>query len=134
MKPDSTTINEHQTARALEALSRVGLAEVWTYLKTPAQLSDGQRWRLRLAIAIARAAQTSGAQSTRMPPLILAADEFGALLDRITAMIVARALRKAVSTTPNLRAIVATCHDDLNEALAPDRIIHCDFGQYTTST
>ena len=40
--------------RVLEMLSRVGLAEVWTYLRKPRELSEGERWRLRLAIALMR--------------------------------------------------------------------------------
>src|SRR5689334_14613810 len=39
----------------LELLSRVGLSEVWTYLRRPRELSEGQRWRLRLALALGRA-------------------------------------------------------------------------------
>ncbi|HMB96295.1 MAG TPA: hypothetical protein VKK61_09675, partial [Tepidisphaeraceae bacterium] len=66
----------------LALLSRVGLAEAWSYLRTPCELSDGQRWRFRLAIALWQA------QSHRNP--ILIADEFAALLDRITAAVVAR--------------------------------------------
>jgi len=109
---------------ALRALSQVGLGEVWTYLRTTAQLSDGQRWRLRLAIALARAA----------PPqrrlTVLSADEFAAPLDRVTALVVARALRKAISASPSVCAIVATTRDDLAAALQPDRHVYCDFGIY----
>jgi ABC-type ATPase with predicted acetyltransferase domain len=109
---------------ALEALSRVGLGEVWTYLRTPAQLSEGQRWRLRVALALARARAAPPGKSLT----VLAADEFAAPLDRVTALVVARALRKAVTATPDLCAIVATSHDDLAPALQPDLTIHCDFG------
>jgi ABC-type ATPase with predicted acetyltransferase domain len=128
---------------ALEALSRVGLGEVLTYLRTPAQLSEGQRWRLRLALALARATRGSKgppgacqgpafmpgtAPPPPPPPTVLAADEFGALLDRVTAMVVARALRRAVTARPDLCAVVATAHDDLAPALSPDLIVRCDFG------
>jgi hypothetical protein len=136
---------------ALEALSRVGLGEVWTYLRTAEQLSEGQRWRLRLALALARATaprrhartpsavsgRTEGAPSragsTRFskPPLtILAADEFAAPLDPVTAHVVARALRKAVNAnSANLCAIVATARPgDLARALQPDLTVRCDFG------
>jgi ABC-type ATPase with predicted acetyltransferase domain len=123
---------------ALEALSRVGLGEVWTYLRTPAQLSEGQRWRLRLALALVRAGKYSpwagrlngeGGRSLT----ILAADEFAAPLDRVTALVVARALRKAVSAQPDLCAIVATSRDDLIPALDPDLIVECDFGIFTST-
>lgn len=111
---------------ALEALSRVGLGEVWTYLRTPAQLSEGQRWRLRLALALARAR----AAPPRKTLTILAADEFAAPLDRVTALVVARALRKAVSARADLCAVVATSRDDLIPALEPDLIVECDFGVF----
>jgi hypothetical protein len=112
--------------RSLEAtlalLARVGLAEVWTYLRTPAELSDGQRWRLKLALALNQASLASSNARLRT---ILCADEFCTVLDRVTAMVVARTLRRAVR--PPLGAIVATPHDDLSDALQPDLIFTCDF-------
>jgi ABC-type ATPase with predicted acetyltransferase domain len=107
--------------QVLAILSRVGLAEAWSYLRTPSQLSDGQRWRFRLALALCRA------NSRREPVLI--ADEFCALLDRVTAAVVARSLRRAICDDTNLRAILATSHDDLVGALRPDLHIRCDFGR-----
>jgi ABC-type ATPase with predicted acetyltransferase domain len=118
----------------LGALSRVGLGEVWTYLRRPGQLSDGQRWRLRVAIGLARAGNSCDAlrgvwrRSRRLT--VLAADEFAAPLDRITALVVARGLRKAVDSQRDLCAVVATTRDDLAAALQPDLTIHCDFGTY----
>lgn len=108
--------------QALGVLSRFGLAEAWTYLKTPQELSDGQRWRLRLAIALVRASE----RKNQLGP-ILVCDEFCALLDRVTACIVSRSLRRAVDAS-RLSAIVATSHDDLLEALCPDMHARCDFG------
>ncbi|HSI37187.1 MAG TPA: ATP-binding cassette domain-containing protein [Tepidisphaeraceae bacterium] len=113
------------TIRALESLSRVGLGEVWSYLRHPNQLSDGQRWRLRLAVGLGRAERRPGGA-------VLAADEFGALLDRITARVVARCVRRAITNTA-LSAVVATSHEDLIEALAPDVVVRCDFGRVTVS-
>jgi hypothetical protein len=117
---------------ALELLSRVGLAEAWTYLQTPAELSDGQRWRLRLALAVARALKAPPGPTGEETVTVLAIDEFAALLDRVTARVVARALRRLVDRPgrPRLAAIVATSHDDLRLALAPDRTIVADFGLY----
>ncbi len=104
----------------LGLLSRVGLAEAATCLRPPAELSDGERWRLRFALSIARAGRRPGA--------ILLADEFCALLDRITAAAVAHAMRRLVSRL-GLRAIIATSHDDLLRPLQPDILVRCDFGQ-----
>jgi ABC-type ATPase involved in cell division len=104
----------------LELLARVGLSEAWSYLRTPAELSEGQRWRLKLAIALHAAAG--------LPNPIIACDEFAALLDRVTAMVVAHRLRRAISTMPHVAAVVATSHDDLEPALAAEVIVRCDFG------
>jgi len=110
---------------ALAMLSRVGLAEVWTYLRRVDQLSDGQQWRLKLARAMAIA--------TRRNRAIIVCDEFAAILDRVTATIVARCLRRLIDADYQIRsdeaacAIVATSHDDLIAALAPDVVAECDF-------
>ena len=113
---------------ALSLLSRVGLAEAWTYLKTPAQLSEGQRWRLRLALALYRSGKTKTHSNC-----VIFADEFAALLDRVTAAVVARVLRRTIDDGrrrgARVSAIVATSHDDLMTALSPDRIVRCDFGR-----
>ncbi len=117
-------------AGSLQWLSRVGLAEAHAFLLPPAKLSTGQQWRLRLALALAGSAPP--ASSCPEPPghRILACDEFTSPLDRLTARIVARTLRKAISAHGHLSAIVATAHDDLLDCLAPDIVIHCDFNQY----
>jgi ABC-type ATPase with predicted acetyltransferase domain len=114
--------------RAMELLSRVGLAEAWTYLRTPAELSDGQHWRLRLAMCLAGFGPSSCRCRGRT---ILACDEFAALLDRITACIVARSLRKTIDALPGSRigVAVATSHEDLVRALAPDVVVECDFAR-----
>jgi ABC-type ATPase with predicted acetyltransferase domain len=107
--------------QTLRHVNRFGLAEAWTYLRRPSQLSAGQLWRLRLALAIYdafRPARSSGA--------LILCDEFTSLLDRITAAVIARALRKAI--VPPVRAILATSHDDLLRALQPDILVECDFG------
>jgi ABC-type ATPase with predicted acetyltransferase domain len=111
--------------RTLKRLARVGLAEVWTWLRPPSQLSEGQRWRLRLAIAIERVERCES-------PVLLVCDEFGAVLDRVSACIVSTVLRRAVDAhRDHVAALVATSHDDLSEALAPDVTVECDFGRVT---
>ena len=111
--------------RTLKRLARVGLAEVWTWLRPPSQLSEGQRWRLRLALAIERV-ERSG------QPSLLLCDEFAAVLDRVSACIVSSVLRRAIDAhADRLAAVVATSHDDLNAALAADVTIECDFGRVT---
>jgi ABC-type ATPase with predicted acetyltransferase domain len=108
----------------LEALSRVGLAEAAVFVRPARQLSVGQQWRLRLALALHRAGAMAGG-------VCLLADEFAAVLDDLSAAVAARALRRAVSTQPRLCAIVASARDDLETALCPDVVVRCDFGQWT---
>lgn len=81
---DDTSIDD-----SLTLLSSVGLAEAATFLKFPDQLSEGQRWRLKLACALHRARQSNR-------DTWIVADEFAAVLDRVTASIVARTLRLVV--------------------------------------
>lgn len=114
---------ESAVDEALLLLSRVGLAEAWTYLRKPSELSDGQRWRLVLGMMISKARRSN-------VTAIIAMDEFAALLDRVTAMIVARALRKLVTRDGNVSAIVVTSHEDLFDALHADLHVECDFGAY----
>lgn len=109
----------------LEWLARFGLGEVWCYLSPASRLSDGERFRLRLAIAVHRATKLAARQGSA----IVLADEFANSLDRITARIVSRNLRRAL-TGSAVAAILATAHDDLEPALAPDSVIHCDFGAW----
>ena len=122
LEPDAVPLvdcfDETPLAGALALLSRVGLCEAWTYLRTPSELSEGQRWRLKLALALHGSRHARGRA-------ILCADEFAAILDRVTAMVVARALRSAIRAP--LSALVATSHDDLVDALQPDAIVTCDF-------
>ena len=116
---------------ALDLLARVGLAEATVYLRRPQELSDGQRWRLRLAVSLARCM----ADARRRRPTLLVADEFAAVLDRVSAATVARSLRRSVDRLARVgvrvSAAVATSHDDLGPALLPDVTIRCDFGAVT---
>lgn len=131
--PDVPTVDcfgpDVPTLDALKLLSRVGLGEAWTYLRTPKEISDGQRWRLRLALAL----HASDQVSTDLNP-ILVCDEFAALLDRLTAWVIARMLRRALRAKGSrVGAIVATSHEDLIPALKPDVIVACDFGRIEIS-
>ncbi|QDU72772.1 ATP-binding cassette domain-containing protein [Mucisphaera calidilacus] len=100
------------------ALSRAGLAEAALLLRTPAQLSVGQRFRLRLAHAIALSQHTPPDTRT-----LLTADEFAAPLDRTTAANLAKTLHRWSRTT-HATLVIATAHDDLLEPLQPDTLVH----------
>jgi len=112
----------------LSLLSRVGLAEAHTYLRRPEEISEGQRFRLRLAIALHRSTRhTCGRRGGAVVTLLC--DEFAAPLDDITAAVAGRALRRAIDASESrLSAVVATGREQLAAALAPDLIVRCDFG------
>lgn len=96
----------------LNRLSACGLSEARLLLRTPAELSDGQRYRFRLAYALGLGAPA------------LAADEFAAYLDRTLARVVAFNLRKLI-TRSGTGLLVATTHDDLTADLRPDLHVRC---------
>ncbi len=82
-------------------------------MRTPAELSEGQRYRFRLASALAN----SGS------PWITA-DEFTATLDRTLAKVVAFNVRKLVTRT-GVGLLAATTHEDVADDLAPDVLVRC---------
>lgn len=98
------------TNEAAEFLAKAGISDAWIYIRKPSELSDGQRYRLKLAIVM-----QSGAD-------VWIADEFGAVLDRVTAKIVAFNMAK-VARRMKKTFMVATTHSDMIEELAPDLLI-----------
>jgi ABC-type lipoprotein export system ATPase subunit/GNAT superfamily N-acetyltransferase len=104
---------------ALELLSRVGLNDAFLFLRTYEQLSDGQKYRYKIAKMI-----ESGAQFWIM-------DEFAATLDRDTAKIVAFNLQK-LARQQGKAVLAATTHKDLFEDLNPSVHIHKRFGKEIT--
>ena len=88
---------------------RLGVSEARLLLRTPHELSEGQRYRFRLAFALSH---------QEASPFVLA-DEFSATLDRPLAKVVAFNLRKLVTRT-GVGVLAATTHEDIVEDLAPD--------------
>jgi len=104
---------------SLELLSRVGLNDAFLFLRTYDQLSDGQKYRYRIAKMV-----EGGKQWWFM-------DEFCATLDRDTAKIVAFNLQK-LARASGKAAVVATTHSDLFEDLKPSVHVHKRFGKEIT--
>lgn len=98
------------TAEALSLLSMAGLNDAYLFIRKPSEMSDGQRYRLKIAKLI-----ESGAQ-------VWVADEFGAVLDRVTAQAVASNVQRAARQV-GATVMVATTHEDLINALRPSVII-----------
>jgi len=99
----------------LAVLSRVGLAEARVWVRRPCELSEGQQFRYRLAKFMASEAE------------VLIADEFCAVLDRVTAKVVAwnlaKFVRGSVGKGRPRAAVVATSHEDLSADLRPGVLI-----------
>jgi len=102
---------------SLELLAACGLSEAQLLLRTPAELSDGQRYRFRLAMALALAIPRR--------PAFLVADEFSAALDRTLARVLACNLRRFASRS-GIGFLLATTHEDIADDLAPDLHVRCD--------
>ena len=109
--------------RAMGLLARVGLGEASLFARTPCELSEGQRFRFALALALERADGGT-----------IVIDEFCSTLDRTTAAGVAGSLARVVRTHAlggpaaprRIRLVCATAHDDLERALGPDVIAEVD--------
>jgi len=100
----------------LELLSKVGLNDAFLFLRTYKQLSDGQKYRYRIAKMM-----ESKAQYWIM-------DEMAATLDRDTAKIVAYNLQK-LARQEGKAVLAATTHTDLFEDLKPSVHVHKRFGK-----
>ncbi|MBD3673653.1 MAG: ATP-binding cassette domain-containing protein [Planctomycetaceae bacterium] len=106
---------------ALHWLSLCGLSEAQLMLRTPAELSEGQRYRFRLALGLSRR------------PDWLLADEFTATLDRVLARVISCNIRK-LGNRENLGFLLATTHEDILDELQPDLHVQCDLaGEITFS-
>jgi len=98
------------TNDAIRLLSIAGISDAYLYVRKPQELSDGQRYRFRLAKAI-----ESGAK-------VWVADEFLAILDRTTAKVIAYSLQKH-ARREGATLMVATTHTDMVADLSPDLTI-----------
>ena len=85
---------------AVELLSRVGLNDAYLFLRRYGELSEGQRYRYRMAMMM-----DSGCR-------FWLADEFCSSLDRTTARIVAYNIQRAARRL-GVTLVVATSHCDL---------------------
>ncbi|MFP4144834.1 MAG: ATP-binding cassette domain-containing protein [Phycisphaeraceae bacterium] len=109
--------------QTLQVLGRAGLGDAFALLRTPAELSEGQRYRLQLARVMASLQPVGPAELT-----VVLGDEFAATLDRPTARVTARHLARW-ARRENVCLVLATSHDDLLEPLEPDVLIHKPLGE-----
>lgn len=95
------------TNDAIRLLSLAGIGDAYLWVRNPSELSDGQRYRFRLAKAIEQNAQ------------VWVADEFLAVLDRVSACVIAYSVQKTARKV-GATVLVATTHSDMVEDLDPD--------------
>lgn len=95
---------------ATRLLAQAGISDAYLFIRKPSELSDGQRYRFRLAKLLESDAD------------VWVADEFGAVLDRVTAQCVAYNLQK-VARKAGKTVVIATTHTDLVDELGPDLLI-----------
>src|SRR5438445_10217966 len=91
--PDSPLVDAltGPVAERLDKLAACGLSEARLLLRTPDELSDGQRYRFRLAYALD---QFTTHHSSLITHHFLLADEFAANLDRTLAKVLSFNVRK----------------------------------------
>ncbi|MGD0451195.1 MAG: hypothetical protein ABSA79_09110 [Candidatus Bathyarchaeia archaeon] len=103
---------------AMALLSIVGLSEAFIMLRKYKELSEGQKYRYKLAKMISQNAD------------VLLIDEFGATLDREMAKVLAFCIQKWARRNKKM-VIVATTHKDLIEDFNPNIVVDKKFGQTT---
>ncbi len=109
----------NNTTQAIETLSKVGLNDAFLFLRTYAQLSDGQKHRYQIALL------------TQTQKNFWLLDEFTSTLDRDTAKILAYNLQKQARKLGKA-VIAATTHTDLLKDFGPNVHIHKRYGKQVT--
>lgn len=94
----------------LRRLSTAGLSDCFCILNQPSNLSAGEKYRFRLAMALAAGKQ------------FVFADEFCSELDRITAAVISSRLQTFAKRTGTI-FILASSHQDILPDLEPDVLV-----------
>jgi ABC-type ATPase with predicted acetyltransferase domain len=102
----------------LQMLSTAGLSDCFCILNQPVNLSEGEKYRFRLAMALAAEKK------------FVFADEFCSELDRITAASVSYKIREFADKN-GTTFILASSHEDILLDLAPDVLVTKHFAGKT---
>jgi ABC-type ATPase with predicted acetyltransferase domain len=103
-------IDDDSLIGTLRLLSIAGLNDCFCILNQPSNLSAGQKYRFRLAMALASRKK------------FIFADEFCSELDRITAAVISCNLHKFAKRN-HTTFILASSHDDILRDLSPDVLV-----------
>jgi len=98
------------TNDGIRIMGLAGISDAYLWVRKPSELSDGQRYRFRLAKAIEAKAD------------VWVADEFMAVLDRTAAKVIAYSVQKTARQV-GATVIVATTHTDMKHDLGPSLYI-----------
>ena len=112
LSTDRTLIDciDADLGESLRFLSVAGLNDCFCILNQPVNLSAGQKYRFRLAMALASEKK------------FVFADEFCSELDSVTAAVISYRLRKFAKST-GTTFILASSRDDILRDLAPDILV-----------
>jgi uncharacterized protein len=118
-------INERLlTINAMGYLTSSGLSDVFRMLTPPANLSEGEKYRFRLASSLASIDSLYGQSPSRVR--FIFADEFCSNLDSITASVIAYNVRKFAMKN-KVTFILASCREDILADLQPDVLVVKNF-------
>ncbi|MCP4379691.1 MAG: AAA family ATPase, partial [bacterium] len=101
--------------KTAHCLSICGLSEAMLMLRTPGELSDGQRYRYALAQCLSGSADT------------VIADEWCATLDEVTSRVISHNVRR-IADSRGVGFLLAGTRGDLIDDLKPDVIVRCAGG------
>ncbi len=96
--------------QGLRLLSEAGLSDVFCVVEKCGNLSEGQRYRLQLAMALAAGKK------------YVFADEFCSTLDRITASVIAYNVQR-YAKRKGVTFVLASSHEDILIDLLPDVVV-----------
>lgn len=113
-KPIIELVGEN-TDEAVQLLQVAGIGDAYLLIRKPKELSDGQRYRLKIAKLMESDAD------------VWLCDEFGAVLDRKTAKLLAFSIWK-MSLKRKVTTVIATTHKDLLFDFAPHLVIEKRYG------
>jgi ABC-type ATPase with predicted acetyltransferase domain len=105
--------------QGLKLLSIAGLNDAFCVLNKAANLSDGQKYRFRLAVALG---STGSPQAGVSGAKFIFADEFCSELDRITAAVISYNIQRYAKRT-GVTFILASSHEDILLDLSPDVLV-----------
>lgn len=100
-------------------LSSVGFSSPPSWVKPFAVLSNGEKFRCDLAMALSLSTD------------LIVFDEFTSVVDRIVARIGSAAISKTIRRTPSKKFVAVSCHYDIVEWLEPDWVLDMSSGKLT---